>query len=511
MRMTILRFLIFTLTFFYSFTNPSYSGSNFEIDNMRLKKHDAQIGERGLFANERIVSSGKMRRYRLFVPENYKPGKPIGLLFGFQGWGDPEHDYFQKNGFEDIAGDKYWITVSMNLNSDKERAINEMNSKSNPDITFVIDVYNKIQHLYIIDNNRVFASGHSYGANFVEALAFFYPDMFAAINLNFPIYTEDLSKTIEPPEGAKFSCIGAGGLKCPFKTGLYIQTLAEKYQKLGLDADCYIFNTSYSWAPSDAGTIPEMLFTETVARYFLKHPKNFREKTFTPVLTAKPFNENFSGSEGLLNSSFWQIESFREDGTMGISCGYAFKEENGFLEAHALDKGIQGGVCTTDFFRNNIIWRTSFIIDSRSDDLDIFPVLLRDVSGSILFLSIEANEWNWKTASTHQAFRSLDNASVKTVQNGKFTFETGREYIVEFRYCPSMSWVITNLDGEIITRGVLPDPGIIGNFAELGFGLRGTNAKARFNYVEAAESESTPNKDMETIMLIGYYESFNNM
>ena len=47
----------------------------------------AEKGETGIFEDVGIESGGDTRNYRMVVPPNYDPAKPIGVLFGYHGGG----------------------------------------------------------------------------------------------------------------------------------------------------------------------------------------------------------------------------------------------------------------------------------------------------------------------------------------------------------------------------------------------------------------------------------------
>ena len=61
-----------------------------------------------------VKSGGEERQYRMVVPKNYDPERPVGVLFGYHG-GGPFSFLIQLRdlGYEALAAEAYWITISV--------------------------------------------------------------------------------------------------------------------------------------------------------------------------------------------------------------------------------------------------------------------------------------------------------------------------------------------------------------------------------------------------------------
>ncbi len=160
----------------------------------------------GVFNRETMAVGGDARRYRMIVPGNYAPERPIGVLFGFHGAGPPDVGFLWKTGFEDFAQQAYWVTVSMAVKEHGPWDAGNFEEDLNLDLRFFQKTLERLRGLYSIDEDRFYATGHSSGADFVQALAFVYPTMFATINPNMA------TTALNPREGALCACIAAGGL-----------------------------------------------------------------------------------------------------------------------------------------------------------------------------------------------------------------------------------------------------------------------------------------------------------
>ena len=135
----------------------------------------------GIFEKVSIESAGVTRHYRMCVPLNYQPQQPIGVLFGYHGGGPFSFLVQLKDlGYEDLAKEAYWITISVaampGVSWDQNMVLTE-----NKEIILVKDILRRLKSTYAIDENRIYAVGVSAGSSVVRSLALAMPDTMAAV------------------------------------------------------------------------------------------------------------------------------------------------------------------------------------------------------------------------------------------------------------------------------------------------------------------------------------------
>jgi polyhydroxybutyrate depolymerase len=129
--------------------------------------------------DEQIVSGGQTRQYRLHVPANYQPGKPVPLVFGFHGAGMTGAGFESYSGFSvqaDQAG--FIVAYPQGLGNDISNWDSMPNSS---DVPFVRDLLDSLEKRCNIDPKRVFATGVSRGGGMVNRLGCDLSDRIAAI------------------------------------------------------------------------------------------------------------------------------------------------------------------------------------------------------------------------------------------------------------------------------------------------------------------------------------------
>jgi len=135
--------------------------------------------------NGKLESSGKQRKYLLYVPESYDPGKPTPLvisLHGFVEW--PAHQ-MQISGWNELADEQGFIVVYPSGTGFPLRwnAFEMPVLQNTPliDVIFIADLIDELAHQYNIDLSRVYANGLSNGGGMSYLLACKLSDRIAAI------------------------------------------------------------------------------------------------------------------------------------------------------------------------------------------------------------------------------------------------------------------------------------------------------------------------------------------
>ena len=117
-----------------------------------------------------ITSSGADRTYALFVPPDYDPRQAYPLVFGFHGDGGSGADIRDVLGLEAQA-DGAAIFVYPDATVDSGRSFDlETPLASNADMALFLDLVTALEATYCIDPERVFVTGLSRGAFFVNFL-----------------------------------------------------------------------------------------------------------------------------------------------------------------------------------------------------------------------------------------------------------------------------------------------------------------------------------------------------
>jgi polyhydroxybutyrate depolymerase len=137
--------------------------------------------------NGEIESSGETRKYLLYVPATYDPGKPTPLIIsmhGFAGWPAHHMDVSRWNTLADEYGfivvypagrglPMYWRTGG--VSGDETEAMK--------DVTFISDLIDKLESEYNIDPTRIYANGFSNGGGMSFVLSCKLADRIAAIGI----------------------------------------------------------------------------------------------------------------------------------------------------------------------------------------------------------------------------------------------------------------------------------------------------------------------------------------
>ncbi len=135
--------------------------------------------------NGTITSSGKQRKYLLYVPPSYDPATPTPLVItihGFAQWPANQRDV---SGWNSLADEYGFIVVYPSGTGFPKRwgAHGHANLLNPPpeDVTFISDLIDKLESEYNIDPARIYANGLSNGGGMSYLLACKLSERIAAI------------------------------------------------------------------------------------------------------------------------------------------------------------------------------------------------------------------------------------------------------------------------------------------------------------------------------------------
>lgn len=116
--------------------------------------------------NGRIISSGEVRRYLLYVPKNIDPSQPVPLVITFHGFAQWPNNQKNVSQWNPIADREGFIVVYPSGTRFPRRwhASAEQGAVLEKDLTFINDLIDELQTQYNIDPARIYANGLSNGA-----------------------------------------------------------------------------------------------------------------------------------------------------------------------------------------------------------------------------------------------------------------------------------------------------------------------------------------------------------
>jgi len=135
-------------------------------------------GKAGIFPDETIEVNGKTREYRLVVPDSLDLKKPAPLVFAFHGFGDSKDTMPRYSRLDELAAKEGFILVYPNgLNRDWPIAFLHLKGE----LDFFDALCKRIEEAYNVDAGRIYLTGMSNGAIFVNLLASQRSEKIAAI------------------------------------------------------------------------------------------------------------------------------------------------------------------------------------------------------------------------------------------------------------------------------------------------------------------------------------------
>ncbi len=157
--------------------------------NFSIKRTSNISGEkRGSFSGKLIFSGGLERRYALFVPPTYTPGKPAPLVLNFHGFtANPESQEWL-SAMSKVAEEAGFILATPKGSGNEEilswnagECCGQAVLKNVDDVGFASDMIDQISAEYCVDPARIYATGMSNGAFMCYRLACELADRIAAI------------------------------------------------------------------------------------------------------------------------------------------------------------------------------------------------------------------------------------------------------------------------------------------------------------------------------------------
>lgn len=123
----------------------------------------------GRYERTATDGEGRERTYQIVVPRDYTGKEPLALVFGFHAGGGTSRDPL-KYGVVEAAGNRA-IIVSPDGIPYKSGGAGWDDTCGGYDVALFDHILADITRAYCIDRTRVFAYGHSWGADFATALA----------------------------------------------------------------------------------------------------------------------------------------------------------------------------------------------------------------------------------------------------------------------------------------------------------------------------------------------------
>jgi predicted esterase len=448
----------------------------------------AEAGQPGTFEKQSIEIPGGSRDYRLFVPDNYDPQRPIGIVFGFQSYGSPDLNLLPT--FEQCASNAYWICISVPQRGPGDGGYeHQLDTTTNQDLIACQAILDLMRRQFAIDPDRVFAYGISSGALFALTMANAWPGVMAAIC---PVAAPNWD-IVSKLTNTDYGIIGSGGMEDSYRAAETLLHINQYFKQHGADGEFHLYNRiAHRVPPADPGITPEQSFEAQVCEYFLHHPRNSRSRTHPPVRMAADFQDEFEGTGTVPSAERWRVESFAADtggvsGAMGDVNGYGFRTKNGWMTAEGFGAGLRGGICFTGFVEPRATWRIAFVNDTRSTDSSVWPLVIRDMRGRIVALSVTSDGWRWGQWDTGMEFRAAPVRPLKVVTMDA-AVPTAGVMILDYDYA-AHAWRLSDAQGNPLAEGFEGFENVLEGAIQFGFGVRGNYCEARFDWVNLKTQE----------------------
>ena len=125
--------------------------------------------------NGRIMSSGELRKYLVYVPDSYNPDEPTPLVITIHGFAQWPANQMRISQWNDLA-DEYGFIVVYPSGTDfplRWRVYSEDPDSGDPEkeVAFFSDLIDKLEGQYNIDPTRIYANGLSNGGGMSLLLA----------------------------------------------------------------------------------------------------------------------------------------------------------------------------------------------------------------------------------------------------------------------------------------------------------------------------------------------------
>ncbi|MSR20759.1 MAG: hypothetical protein EXR91_07245 [Gemmatimonadetes bacterium] len=155
--------------------------------------HDPFDGRTGDFKRHYLLeSAGEIMPYRMYVPTEYDPSRPIALIVALHGLGGTEDSFFtgydglvpllaEERGYLVAAPLGYRVDGSYGwglANLPADPTTRQVQARSEEDVMQVLE---RVREQYNVDPRRIYLMGHSMGAIGTWRIAPKYPDLWAAL------------------------------------------------------------------------------------------------------------------------------------------------------------------------------------------------------------------------------------------------------------------------------------------------------------------------------------------
>jgi polyhydroxybutyrate depolymerase len=245
-----------------------------------------------------IDSAGGSRSYRLHVPPSYSAAGSMALVFDFHGYGQNAQQEEQYTGLTTIADREGFIVVTPEGSSSPKgwNVVGVYAEDGVDDVQFVRDLLASLSTVLCVDPNRVYATGHSNGAEMASQLACVASDVIVAAapvsgvvwqacaGTPVPIVafqgTADLTVRYEWSAPTITQWANHNGCKTPpISTPVADHVTAETWQDCAADTVFYVIDGGgHTWPGSTAsgGTGPvttAINASELIWAFFAAHPR----------------------------------------------------------------------------------------------------------------------------------------------------------------------------------------------------------------------------------------------
>jgi polyhydroxybutyrate depolymerase len=134
-------------------------------------------------AIEAIEFAGEVRAYRLHVPARYNNRQPAPVLLNFHGYAQEAAQQEAYSGLVPLSEAEGFVLVTPEGSGSPQGwdIVGVYDEDGSDDVIFVRDLMSQLFAKLCLDQRRIFATGHSNGAEMASQLACFAPDLVAAV------------------------------------------------------------------------------------------------------------------------------------------------------------------------------------------------------------------------------------------------------------------------------------------------------------------------------------------
>jgi len=245
-----------------------------------------------------VTVSGAQRTYRLYVPASLAQNTPVPLLVALHGGLGSGQQFEQQSGFDGLAEANRFIVVYPNgtptrpgsqelvWNAGTCCSVAEQGRENIDDVGFISALITQLETQYDIDNNRVFATGHSNGAMLAERLACQLASQIVAIGVQSGALTIGQCEPSKPV--AALEIHGTDDQNVPINGGVGSKSLVQDdfpppvdgLKTLAAQDGCPPAATTSTdsavnfeiWHPCEAGTLVEWAKVTGANHAWMGHP-----------------------------------------------------------------------------------------------------------------------------------------------------------------------------------------------------------------------------------------------